>query len=277
MRYYFWPKPLYIDDDGSVLCSHGAAILLLVREGDASDWESLCRAFKFAPRDNHSGTFELRNALRELIAAGLLESENLRGPYRVIDRWEQVQRALGISLVEAANLTRHDALAVRPLFGPRPELTAAPHVFVLMPFDNDLQPVYTQIKRVCRRLQLSVERADDIFSASPVMDDVWRSLCNAGVVVADCTLRNPNVFYEIGIAHTIGKDVILLTQARSDVPFDVRHLRYIEYNMTSAGLRKLAVALRKTLEVGRGRWPPNPRVEKDAERRAAHPKRQAFS
>jgi hypothetical protein len=134
--------------------------------GDASDSESLCRAFGFAPRDNHSGIFELRSTLRELIAAELSESEDLRGPYRVTERWEQVQRALDISLVEAANLTRHDALAVRPLFGPRPELTAAPHVFVLMPFDEDLQPVYGQIKKVCRKLHISVERADGIFSAS---------------------------------------------------------------------------------------------------------------
>jgi hypothetical protein len=45
------------------------------------------------------------------------------------------------------------------------------------------------------------------------------------VVICDCTGRNPNVFYEIGIAHTLGREVILITQNPEDIPFDLRHLR----------------------------------------------------
>ena len=54
-------------------------------------------------------------------------------------------------------------------------------------------------------------------------------LTHARVVVADLTGRNPNVFYELGIAHQQVKPVIQLAQRLADVPFDVRHLRTVIY------------------------------------------------
>ncbi|TAL02299.1 MAG: hypothetical protein EPO07_07505, partial [Verrucomicrobia bacterium] len=161
---YFSPKALYID--GNIAFeSHGAAILLLIRDGGVRDWRTLCKAFHFDPRKDHSGHYSLRQAVRELIAAGLLESKSgWSGPYRVSENWEQIQEALGISLVEAANLERHSGMAVIPSFGARPEFYESAHVFVVMPFNDALQPVYEQIKKICSRLRLRVERADDIFS-----------------------------------------------------------------------------------------------------------------
>jgi hypothetical protein len=60
------------------------------------------------------------------------------------------------------------------------------------------------------------------------------------IVICDCTGRNANVFYEAGIAHTLGKDVILITQNRSDIPFDLSHLRYIFYLDNNEGREKLS-------------------------------------
>lgn len=71
---------------------------------------------------------------------------------------------------------------------------------------------------------------------------------NSFVVVADCTGRNANVFYEIGVAHTLGKPVILLTQSEEDVPTDVIYIRYIKYESTIRGLAKFEKNLRRTLE-----------------------------
>jgi len=73
-------------------------------------------------------------------------------------------------------------------------------------------------------------------------------------VIADCTGRNPNVFYEIGLAHASGKPVILITQNSDDVPFDIRHLRYIQYDYTPRGMRVFEKRLVDTLktEVLRG-------------------------
>jgi hypothetical protein len=68
------------------------------------------------------------------------------------------------------------------------------------------------------------------------------------VVVCDCTGRNPNVFYEAGIAHTLGREVILITQADQNVPFDPRHLRYVRYLNNREGRAALTAALRSRMQ-----------------------------
>jgi hypothetical protein len=93
-----------------------------------------------------------------------------------------------------------------------------------MPLCIELKPVFDDhIKPVCERLSRSVSRADDFSNAQAIMADVWGAIKNAKVIIADCTGRNPNVFYEMGIAHTLGKQV-LLSQKTEDFPFDVRHI-----------------------------------------------------
>jgi hypothetical protein len=57
--------------------------------------------------------------------------------------------------------------------------------------------------------------------------------------ICDLSKRNPNVFYEMGLAHMLGKDVIMITQSSDDVPFDVRSIRYVNYLKNAEGLRKL--------------------------------------
>jgi hypothetical protein len=79
------------------------------------------------------------------------------------------------------------------------------------------------------------------------MEDVWEQVCRARVLVAELTGRNPNVFYELGMAHTLGKSVILITQSIDDVPFDLRHQRVIPYQYSPRGVQRLEGALTKTL------------------------------
>jgi len=59
--------------------------------------------------------------------------------------------------------------------------------------------------------------------------------------------KNPNVFYEIGIAHTLGKQTVLITQRLADIPFDLRHLRVIPYEYTPKGMQKFETSLTETL------------------------------
>jgi hypothetical protein len=252
----FKPKRIYFNEDHAFE-HHGAAILLLVREQIAHDWKKLCRALNFDPREFHSGHLALKGTIEELVEAGLLESKNRHfGPYSITEYAFDIINALGLSLTEAANLPYFEGVASRPIFGKPERLTQAPHVFVLMPFSAHLRRVYDgPIKKACRSLRLSVERADDIFSATEVVEDIWIAISNAGVLIADCTDRNPNVFYEVGIAHTLGKPVILISQRNEDVPFDVRYLRYVPYSVSPAGLRKLETSLRRTLrEIGATVW-----------------------
>jgi hypothetical protein len=121
--------------------------------------------------------------------------------------------------------------------------------FVLMPFGRaDLQEVFAQQVRptLTKQCKLRVERADDIYDVRPIVHDVWAGINRARLIVAELTDRNPNVLYELGISHTLGKDTILLTQTMADVPFDLHHRRVIEYTYTPPGCKKLRAALKKT-------------------------------
>lgn len=116
-----------------------------------------------------------------------------------------------------------------------------------MPFRDELKPVYEDhIAKVCIELGLSVTRADQIFSARPIMEDVRESVITSRFIIADLTDGNPNVFYELGICHAFGKDVILITQ-NQEVPFDIRHIRHIRYEYTPWGMQLFERTLKATL------------------------------
>ena len=82
---------------------------------------------------------------------------------------------------------------------------------------------------------MSCVRADDIYSDGIVIEEIWERICAAQFLIADMTGRNPNVFYEIGLAHALGKHVIILAQSEVDVPFDLRHRRVILYDLGDLG------------------------------------------
>ena len=81
-----------------------------------------------------------------------------------------------------------------------------------------------------------------------MIQDVVSLIDRSSVVICDCSGRNPNVFYEIGIAHTLGREVILITQSAEDIPFDLRHLRYVSYLNNGEGLAQLATKLQTRFE-----------------------------
>lgn len=140
------------------------------------------------------------------------------------------------------------ASARRPLFGEPLTEWEGPDVFVLMPFAEEMRPVFEDhIAPMVRSLGLKAGRADDLFLTGSVVQQIWSAIHHAKVVVADCTKRNPNVFYEIGIAHTIGKDTILIAQTIDDVPFDLRSQRVIVYQYTPRGMREMERSLWATL------------------------------
>jgi hypothetical protein len=120
--------------------------------------------------------------------------------------------------------------------------------FVLMPFDESFKPLYDKvIKLAVGEAGLDCKRADDIFGTNPIIEDIWEYINKAKIVIADLTNRNPNVFYEVGISHALGKRTILLAQKIEDVPFDLRHIRCISYEDNSEGRRKLKENLDGTL------------------------------
>jgi hypothetical protein len=112
-----------------------------------------------------------------------------------------------------------------------------------MPFDREFDAVHSAIISACDSpdLLLSCSRADDFYGAGHIMEDVLRGIVRSEYILADLTGKNPNVFYELGIAHSCKEpsNVIMITRNIDDVPFDLRHLRYIVYRSDDAGLRKL--------------------------------------
>jgi hypothetical protein len=144
--------------------------------------------------------------------------------------------------------TNDETINVRTHFGSPKRVVALPDRFVLMSFQPELRPVYEDhITKVATQLRLSVKRADDFFTAHAVMQDIWAAICGAQILLADCTGRNPNVFYEIGLAHVVGKPVVLITQNAEDVPFDLKAIRYIQYEYTPRGMSLFETKLSKTI------------------------------
>lgn len=102
-----------------------------------------------------------------------------------------------------------------------------------MPFAAPLGNHYSLIfEQAIKNAGLRPVRADDdIFATGKIIDQVWRGISAAKVLVAELTTRNPNVFYELGLAHALQKPVVLVSSNEEDVPFDVRHIRVIYYDV----------------------------------------------
>jgi len=103
-------------------------------------------------------------------------------------------------------------------------------LFVVMPFLQEFDDVYILgIRDVAERLGLVVERADDIEHNGGILEVILDRIAKCDAVVADTTGRNPNVFYEIGRSHALGKPTILISRAGQDIPFDLRSVNHILY------------------------------------------------
>lgn len=141
---------------------------------------------------------------------------------------------------------------------PKRMITFSPQVFeipskpqndklisVMLPFN--LQPSFTAIKNACDNLGLDCMKADDIWENTTFIQDIFELIFTSKVIVADFTGKNPNVFYEVGIAHTLGKTVIPITQSIADVPSDLRHHRALIYYPNEQGHKDLTTELEKRL------------------------------
>lgn len=142
-------------------------------------------------------------------------------------------------------------IVCNPIFSTReyPSKGEDKFCFTIMPFDGEIiQDVYTEyVKPAIEEVGIKYIRGDDIFSTSLIMEDIFGAICKANVIIAEFTGRNPNVLYEAGIAHTLGKPIIGITQDINDVPFDLRSIRHIVYKITPRGMKQLNETLQSTL------------------------------
>lgn len=126
--------------------------------------------------------------------------------------------------------------------------------FTIMPFGGWFDDYYESI--YCPAIEaagLDPCRADDLYRPSTIVTDIWSYTQSSKLVLADLSGKNPNVFYELGLAHALAKPAILVTEAIDDVPFDLRALRVLEYNKNQPRWgeilqQKITHAIREVLE-----------------------------
>ena len=169
-----------------------------------------------------------------------------------LDDWEYSRTHWAIKQVNLFEVLYRSEIGapIRPRVFNLPNDPVDPElVSVMMPFSAEFDGLYRSVGEACINIGMKCERADNIWLNDAVVEDIVHLIATSKIVVADLTGKNSNVFYEIGVAHTLGKDVILLTQQMDDVPFDLRHLRVLTYLNNDEGRAvlkdKLAKRLRK--------------------------------
>jgi hypothetical protein len=130
-----------------------------------------------------------------------------------------------------------------------------PLCFVVMQFSADFNILYSDvIKPLCEDYGYKVVRGDDFYSSGQILEDITQSIRTAALIIADVTPDNPNVFYEVGYAHGIGKPTILLSdRSRERLPFDISGFRTLFYDNTIGGKAIVEQRLRQHLEALRAR------------------------
>jgi hypothetical protein len=139
-------------------------------------------------------------------------------------------RVLDVSQDGALKAESSDALKK---LGRAVKIESTDTCFVVMPFAPPIGNYYGAIyEPAIKKAGLTPIRADtEIFATGKIMDQVWSGINAARVLVAELTTRNPNVFYELGLAHALKKPVVLVSSNEEDVPFDLHHIRVIYYDV----------------------------------------------
>jgi hypothetical protein len=153
-----------------------------------------------------------------------------------------------------------------PLFTTRETKANTKLVFVLMPFGEkewrrresdgtwqnekyDFDPAYFGlVVPAVEELGLECKRADDLYEVRPVMQKIWSQILQAKLLIADLTSANPNVLYELGIGHTLGKPIILITQDMKYVPTDLKALECVTYEAQLGKEKEFRTKLKKSIQ-----------------------------
>lgn len=145
--------------------------------------------------------------------------------------------------VESGKITMQQKVAVLRILD---FLAQRKYSFILMPFAKEFDNVYKKaLKPTLESLDYICKRADEISESKEIINIIWEQINRANIIIADLTGKNPNVYYELGYAHALGKDTILITESIDDVPFDLRHRKCVKYNRTKIGLFNLSESLKK--------------------------------
>jgi len=122
--------------------------------------------------------------------------------------------------------------------------------FVVMPFDPEFNDIYILgIREVAEKLGIVVERADDVEHNQSIPDLIKERILKCDVVIAETSKLNPNVFYEVGLAHGVQKETILLCRDAKSIPFDLGSINHLVYSSIVELRERLEKRIRMTLGV----------------------------
>ena len=129
--------------------------------------------------------------------------------------------------------------------------TKLPKVFSIMKFEKDFDELYSDvIVPKCEQFGYKAIRADECYTTTAIIQDITQEITDASIIIADVTMDNPNVFYELGYAHALKKPTILLAdvEKREKLPFDISGQRVVFYNNSIGGKKDVEKKLEKYFE-----------------------------
>lgn len=192
------------------------------RSENLPDRQFLVNALRdsFGVPPEHINDF-IRVFTESLIEADLLQ-EVSSDKFRVLDVTSPGDQATPVGEKEIKKLSKGLTVA------------ADDSCFVVMPFVEPIGGYYTSIYQpAIEKAKLKPDRADsDLYGTGKIIDQIWKGITSARILLAELTARNANVLYELGLAHALHKPVVLICSKanEADVPFDLRHVRVIYYD-----------------------------------------------
>ena len=167
---------------------------------------------------------------------------------------------------------------------PRPTLSKEPRIrefldtcFVMMPFGSWFDRYYQEIYApAIKEAGFEPVQADELFTTGSVVEQIWEQIEKAALLLADLSGKNPNVFYELGLAHAARKPVVFTAAQVEDGPFDLRHLRVIIYDVRepewAARLKKSVTDYLRNAVKDSGKSMPHPFRKQLEVRESVRPK-----
>lgn len=174
----------------------------------------------------------------------------------LIEVLREAELTLNQSIVVLASLAKEARYnGASPGFEVHPTVFSVPKVSqeqdlvaIMMPFSKEYDEVRAAIETACKEIDLRCERADDIWDHSTIIQDIVNLIYRSAVVIVDFSSRNPNMMYETGIAHTLGRPVVPISQSFDDIPFDLVHHRTLNYFPNKEGLEEMTEKLKRRLK-----------------------------
>lgn len=120
-------------------------------------------------------------------------------------------------------------------------------VFFLTPFSKESMDTYLSTKEICSECGLNLYRGDEEFTHKDILTNIVKYIVQARIIIANIDGKNPNVFYELGIAHSLGKPTILISRTLENTPFDIQQNRIIFFTNSEDLKAKLSKELLRIL------------------------------